>query len=898
MQHDRCHGIVRLLAIATLGCTSIAPAQNARIYATVARPEVDKTSASTKPDPLESWFRGGIAGKKIVYWGNSTVSNALEMFKQLGKQTAQGGVLEGIEYRTDIVGVEADSSGDVTVTLAAPVTYTTGQWVSPWFANPTHLSFFWQPSVQITAVAGDTFTYKRQGAPKTAYSKDSGHVSGHILNYGNNGATLSALLATPYPLSAQGVCDAKPDLLIIRGPLINDVRLGGMNLSEATQLEREALDRFEACIPDAAILLTTENSLLTTDTGQHWVVPNADAQAYTNILHDAVMAMDGLYPNVKVVDVMAKVYGTICPASSPLMANQLHPSDAGQDAEAPVLLDSVGSPYPAYGVNFGAVEVGSAGTTKASASVGFNFSSALKMYSIQTLSSGASNGEFAIENGAGSCSTQATYTANEGCEVHVTFAPKYPGLRRGALVLRAIGGAATTVYLYGNGLAPQVALSPGAITSIDGGSAKGTEFNAPQGVSVDGAGRVLIADTGNNVIREMNTATNAVSAVAGNGTPGYAGDGGAAGDSELSSPAGIALDGAGNLFIADTGNNVIRRVDAGTKVITTVAGNGKPGYAGDDGAATGAELSGPGAISIDGAGNLFIADTENNVIREVDAATKIISTVAGNGTRGYSGDGRAARNAKLSHPSSVAVDAEDNLFIADNGNSVIRRVSGSTRIISTVAGNGKSGYEGDGGRADRAELMNPEHVVLDAAGDLYITDTGNNVIRKVDAATQTIATLPDDSSSAMGAKPFNPTGMAIDGMGDLLVADAENNAIREMSTSAVQLRFSPEPTGRASTTKTVTVSNIGNSALDLVGLTGSDAVLNTTSSSCAKGSSLAAGASCTLAIEFVPKTVGINFGSLLLSDDALNATKPNYSTQKIPMEGSGVLSPPRRPIQR
>ncbi len=318
----RLRSAILLFALPVLGCSSL-------------------SLSTVRPVALASWFRGGLAGKRIVYWGNSTVSNAYQMFIDLGMQTGRGGLLHGLEYRWDMRGVEADSRGNVTVTLAGPVTYSPGQWVSPRFANPEHDAEFWAPSVKITAVSGNTFTYSLRSAPESAFSSDQGQVTGSILNFGNNGATLAAMLADA-PYSAQLVCETKPDLLIIRGPLINDVRLGTTDLSQAKSLEREALDYFHQCIPDTAILLTTENSLLTTDTGEHWVQPNSDAQEYTNILHDAVMAMDGIYPNVEIIDVMAEVYGTACPATSPLMANQLHPSAAGQDAEARVLLNAIG----------------------------------------------------------------------------------------------------------------------------------------------------------------------------------------------------------------------------------------------------------------------------------------------------------------------------------------------------------------------------------------------------------------------------------------------------------------------------------------------------------------------------------------------------------------------------
>ena len=220
-----------------------------------------------------------------------------------------------------------------------------------------------------------------------------------------------------------------------------------------------------------------------------------------------------------------------------------------------------------------------------------------------------------------------------------------------------------------------------------------------------------------------------ISTVAGNGAAGYSGDGGAATIAGLNDPYGVALDAAGNLFIADSDNCCIREVNHATGVITTVAGNGTAGYSGDGGPATAAELYGPEGVALDAAGDLFIADCFNNCIREVNYATGVITTVAGNGAYGYSGDGGPATTAGLNWPTGVAVDAAGNLFIADCGNSCVREVNHATGVITTVAGNGTTGYRGDGGLATAAELLDPTGVAVDAAGNLFIAD-GNHCIRE------------------------------------------------------------------------------------------------------------------------------------------------------------------------
>jgi sugar lactone lactonase YvrE len=219
-----------------------------------------------------------------------------------------------------------------------------------------------------------------------------------------------------------------------------------------------------------------------------------------------------------------------------------------------------------------------------------------------------------------------------------------------------------------------------------------------------------------------------ITTFAGNGTQGFSGDGGPATSAGLSYPGGVAVDAAGNLYIADTSNHRVRKVST-SGTITTVAGNGTFGFSGDDGPATNATLSYPTEVAVDAVGNLYIADTGNLRVRKV-SASGTITTVAGNGIYGFSGDGGPATNASLVIPRGVAVDAVGNLYIADYGNSRVRKVS-SWGTITTVAGNGSPGFSGDGGPATSAALGYPRGVAVDAAGNLYIADTDNNRVRKV-----------------------------------------------------------------------------------------------------------------------------------------------------------------------
>jgi len=213
---------------------------------------------------------------------------------------------------------------------------------------------------------------------------------------------------------------------------------------------------------------------------------------------------------------------------------------------------------------------------------------------------------------------------------------------------------------------------------------------------------------------------------------GYGGDSGPATGASLNGPVGIAIDSAGDLYIADSGNNRVCTVSNG--VITTVAGNGIRGYGGDNGPATSARLS-MEFLAVDSAGNLYIADGGNHRIRMV--ANGVITTVAGNGSAGYSGDDGPATSARLNVPAGVAIDSAGNLYIADWGNHRVRRVSNG--VITTVAGNGTQGYSGDNGPATSAQLNHPHNAGVDSAGTLYIVDTDNDCIRMLVAALATVS---------------------------------------------------------------------------------------------------------------------------------------------------------------
>ena len=260
-------------------------------------------------------------------------------------------------------------------------------------------------------------------------------------------------------------------------------------------------------------------------------------------------------------------------------------------------------------------------------------------------------------------------------------------------------------------------------------------------MALDSHGNLFIADSANNVIREVNATTHFITDVAGNYTHGYSGDTGLAVSAKLSDPTGVAVDSQGDLFIADAGNNAIREVNASTGNITTVAGNDTQGYSGDTGLAVNAELNGPEGVAVDSLGDIFIADTNNSVIREVNASTGVIATVAGTGAIGYDGDGGPAAGTLLFHsPSGVALDSKGDLFIADHDDNIIREIT-PAGVTTIVAGNGTAGYTGDGGAAVAAELNAPAGLWVDGQGNLYIADSLNNVVREVNASTGVISTV-------------------------------------------------------------------------------------------------------------------------------------------------------------
>jgi sugar lactone lactonase YvrE len=445
----------------------------------------------------------------------------------------------------------------------------------------------------------------------------------------------------------------------------------------------------------------------------------------------------------------------------------------------------------------------------------------------------------------------------------------------------------------------------------DGGPATSALTVFPASLALDSSGNIFIDDLHEARVRRVDATTGAISTVAGNGLSlPYEGDGGpATSTSFFFNPFGIAVDSSGNLFISDNWNCRIRRVDASSGIITTVAGTGACGYNGDGDQATSAELEFPHGVAVDTLGTLFINDRGNNRIRRVDATTGIITTVAGNGTAGYGGDGGAATSAELRSPSCVALDTSDDIFICDGGGRV-RRVDAKTGIITTVAGNGTAGFSGDGGLATSAGVS-PEDVAVDTLGNLFIADAFfGQRIRRVDALTGIISTVAGsgptgylivstfsgDGGAATNAILNYPYAIAIDTSGDLLIGDAVNNRVREVSAFpfasllTTSIAFGNQALATTSAPQTVTLTNTGAVALNVSDISASGDFSQT--NNC--GGSVAAGSSCTINVTFSPTATGSLTGTLTITDNTIGLAG---STQSVDLTGTGTapvasVSPP------
>jgi trimeric autotransporter adhesin len=324
----------------------------------------------------------------------------------------------------------------------------------------------------------------------------------------------------------------------------------------------------------------------------------------------------------------------------------------------------------------------------------------------------------------------------------------------------------------------------------DGGPATSCELHGPYGTFIDRNGNIYIADALNHRIRKINT-VGVITTIAGTGVAGYSGDGSLSTSAQLNRPTDVAVDSLGNVYIADELNFVVRKINP-SGIISTCAGTGVSGYTGDGGLATAAQLTRVNLLSIDKARNLYISLYEDNVIRKVNAGTGIITTIAGTGVQGFSGDGGLATSATFYSTCKVAFDNAGNIYIADEYNQRIRKIN-TSGIVTTVAGTGAIGFSGDGGLATSASLNYPEGIAVDISGNLYISDKLNERVRKVTASTGIITTIAGtgaqsytgDGGLATSATLYYPEELSFDVFGNMYISDWGNNVIRKVTNVSV-----------------------------------------------------------------------------------------------------------------
>jgi sugar lactone lactonase YvrE len=489
-------------------------------------------------------------------------------------------------------------------------------------------------------------------------------------------------------------------------------------------------------------------------------------------------------------------------------------------------------------VNFGSVAV--ATTTPATTSLTFTFGSSTTIAAPAVLTLGAANLDF-TDAGTGTCTTNGnshTYNGGDTCTVDVTFKPKFAGLRYGGVTLTNGSGALiASTYLSGAGTGPQLTFSPAVSTSL------GSGVSGPGGVAIDGNGNVFVADTGNNAVKEIVAAGGYINVL----TLG----------SGFNRPNEVVVDGNGNLFVADAGNNAVKEILAvgGYTTVSTL----------------GSGFNNPSGVAVDGSGNVFVGDTGNRAVKEIPAGGYTTTPLTlGSG---------------FNQPIGVAVDGTGNVFVADAGHNSVFEIlaNGGYTVVYTRGG----GFNA------------PYGVALDANGNVFVADVMNNAVKEILAASGYTAV----NAVAAGS---NPQGVAVDGNGNVLVANTNANAILKLDfADPPALTFASTAVGDTSSDspQTVTLNNSGNATLTFpvptVGLNPSVAAGFTIdgSSTCpqlttsSSAATLAAGASCTYLLNFVPATIGSMSGSLAPVDTALNSAAPSYTTQSIALSGIATGPP-------
>jgi len=324
----------------------------------------------------------------------------------------------------------------------------------------------------------------------------------------------------------------------------------------------------------------------------------------------------------------------------------------------------------------------------------------------------------------------------------------------------------------------------------DGGKATEAALNGPFDVAFDTAGNLFFSDTFNHMIRRVDAVTWVISTVAGSGQKGFGGDGGPATAARMNQPYGVTVDRAGNLYVADRLNQRVRRVDGRTGVISTFSGSGAKEYSGDGGKAALAGLVEPNGVALDCDKKiLFVTDVADNRVRAIDLRSGVISTAAGTGVAEHSGDGGPAAKAGVFGARAVAVGADGAVYVLERQGSTLRRIDPVSGIISTIAGTGGHGYAGDGGPARAAVFDRPKEMAIDDAGNIFVVDTENQAIRRIDARSGIVETIAGngtlgpagDGGPATRAQLARPHGIAVGPDGALYIGDTENHRIRKLT---------------------------------------------------------------------------------------------------------------------
>lgn len=520
------------------------------------------------------------------------------------------------------------------------------------------------------------------------------------------------------------------------------------------------------------------------------------------------------------------------------------------------------------------------------------------------------------------------------CTVSVVFTPTRPGLDTASFTVKSALGQTAQYELNGTGTAASVALDPGNTALID------TSFSTPGGIAQDSAGNTYVADTGNNRVVEYLVGSTTPTLIAGTGASGYSGDGAAATVAKLASPKAVAVTPDGAIYIADSGNNVIRRIDPVTGYISTFGGGGTAcvlavDSLGDGCPATSAKFSAPSGLVSDSIGNLYVSDTGNNVIRELSTSGYVFLIAGGasavcTGSSDIYGNGCAPTSATFKSPTALQIDNAHNLYIADTGDNEVRKITAATNLVSLFAGTGQAGGSGNGGLATTAEVNGPTGLALDAAANLYIADTGNHVVRVVNASgdiSTVIGTLGSSGTGTVGtvATPVTatsplpnlsallnlPGAVVASGIGKLTILDSGNNRLFSLDRGSVSVDFGRTNDGASSPTTTIQETATGNATgsaitnlgyqsssplapLGIFSTTGNTAVFTLASygfygcsSSSSTPQTLAPGVSCGMSALFSPLAVGSIIPPAVYTES--NANTINSPAPFISLTGTGAV---------